>query len=263
MSRPIDLLLGRLAVERGFARRDQIDAGLRIQQDAHPEPPLGIILLDAGLLTLAQVDELLRIQREEWARLDSRLTDRAEAWRFGRLAVERGNVPVEEVRRSLREQARREEAGEPGGPLGRNLVVLPLRLLLRFLRQPSGRRVGERRRAREQLIERRPHRVDVRPPVHFRRLGELLRAHVQRRAEHLPGLGERAQRRAGLRSGVHAHIVLGELCEAEVDHARGQARAVARDEDIARLDVRAGCRARGKSAAPPPPGARSRPRREP
>jgi len=72
MPRPVDLLLGRLAVERGLLTRAQVDEALCAQAAQTPAPPLGVghpresvlaplavILVEQGWLSHAQVEELL------------------------------------------------------------------------------------------------------------------------------------------------------------------------------------------------------------
>ncbi|MBI5365588.1 MAG: hypothetical protein HZA54_01015, partial [Planctomycetes bacterium] len=122
MNQPLETLLGRLAVERRLLTPDQVDAALRDQERELPPPPLGVLLVERGLLTPAQVEELLDAQAALLARYDAEGRETARAWRFGRFAVARRAVSVEEVNRALREQGRRRDAGEPAAPLGRILV---------------------------------------------------------------------------------------------------------------------------------------------
>jgi hypothetical protein len=90
MPRPVDLLLGRLAVEGGLATRAQVDAALAAQGRHQPEPPLGVVLVEAGVLTPAQASNLLRMQQEALLRVDARAADRASSWHFGTIVVARG-----------------------------------------------------------------------------------------------------------------------------------------------------------------------------
>lgn len=57
MARPVDALLGRLAVERGLLTRAQLDAALRVQEAERPVPPIGVVLVEHRFLTHEQVDE--------------------------------------------------------------------------------------------------------------------------------------------------------------------------------------------------------------
>ncbi len=120
MPRPIDCLLGRLAVEVGLLTRAQVDAALRIQQSFTPPPPLGVVFLEAGLLNHEQLARLLAHQRESDHRTATAVpaADWVGSYRFGVLAVRMGFVAPGVVNEALREQARREDAGMPWTRLG-------------------------------------------------------------------------------------------------------------------------------------------------
>jgi twitching motility protein PilT len=57
-------LLGRLAVEQGMLNQAQLDQVLRIHAQLQGTQPLGALFVQRGLLTLGQVQELLRLQRQ-------------------------------------------------------------------------------------------------------------------------------------------------------------------------------------------------------
>ncbi|MBI5367245.1 MAG: hypothetical protein HZA54_09420 [Planctomycetes bacterium] len=121
MKRPAEMLLGRLAVERGWVSRAQVEAALRAQEGRRPVPPLGVLLVEQGALRQDQVNTLLETQVRAFARLDLRRGEDARGWLFGYLAVERGFARREQVNAALREQGRASEAGRPIPPLGRLL----------------------------------------------------------------------------------------------------------------------------------------------
>lgn len=59
------LLLGRLAVEKGFCTQEQVDSCLRIQAQLGGKHNLGALLLHRGYLTEAQLNELLLLQKAQ------------------------------------------------------------------------------------------------------------------------------------------------------------------------------------------------------
>lgn len=67
-------------------------------------------------------------------------------------------------------------------------------------RDPLGARPGERRSAREHLVQDTSQRVEVGSTVHDGRTGDLLRTQVFRRADE-----ETPCREAGARGGAHGH----------------------------------------------------------
>ncbi len=123
MSRPLDILLGRLAVERCGLTPAQIQQALACQESQDPRPPLGVVFVEFGWLTHEQVEDLLRVQSRDSPESPSRIDAHASVWRFGRLAIRSGRVPAERVNAALREQARREDLGEPWALLGEILVA--------------------------------------------------------------------------------------------------------------------------------------------
>lgn len=120
--RPAELLLGRLAVDRGLVTRSQVEDALALQDRRTPRPPLGVLLVDLGLVRPADMESLLAAQAAAFARLDLRGGETGRAWLFGYLAVERGYAALPQVNEALREQGRRAEAGAAPPPLGRILV---------------------------------------------------------------------------------------------------------------------------------------------
>ncbi len=119
---PAERLFGRIAVARGFATQEQIHRALRRQEAESPPPPLGVVLVEEGVLTHEQVLTLLADQGAALEVLDPHTGRRREAWRLGDRALQRGLLTVEQLNRALREQARREEARGTGILLGEILV---------------------------------------------------------------------------------------------------------------------------------------------
>jgi len=57
-----DILFGKIALNKRLIRRDLLNRALQYQRAQAPQQPLGEILLEKGILTKAQVDEILAFQ---------------------------------------------------------------------------------------------------------------------------------------------------------------------------------------------------------
>ena len=122
------LLLGRIAVEKGYLGWEDLDRCVR-EQDPDPlvrparrGAPLGELLVSHGCLSTAQLTDVLG---EQQRRLQARAggADRQEDALFGQLAVRERMVGREEVNAALRTQAAMAERGAREIPrLGRLLV---------------------------------------------------------------------------------------------------------------------------------------------
>lgn len=98
-----DLLIGRIAVEKGFVAAAKVEECIRIQQQTHQ--PLGQILLAKGYITKAQLDSLLGAQNEQLNAVDPVTKRRKEAVLFGKLAVREGYVTLDSLNECLAIQA--------------------------------------------------------------------------------------------------------------------------------------------------------------
>lgn len=71
-------LFGQIAIRRGFVTTEQLDAALSMQHERPVGTPrlLGLIMLDEGLITTAQMIEILREVRslttQRWMRRNAR-----------------------------------------------------------------------------------------------------------------------------------------------------------------------------------------------
>jgi len=121
MESPKEVLLGRIAVKRGFLSREELAMALE-EQARRDNPPLGVLLVQLGLLSQMQIDGLLEEQRRALA---------APAWQgqlagapsppaaptttgenlLGRRAVELGLVSQEQLNECIRLQGTREADG--------------------------------------------------------------------------------------------------------------------------------------------------------
>ncbi len=91
-----DVLLGRIAVERGFLEPAQVEWAFKLQESGTPGR-LGEILVQQGLLAPAQLVELLHIQRGK--------LDHIEHVRFGKIALRKGYVTREQLLKGLQAQS--------------------------------------------------------------------------------------------------------------------------------------------------------------
>ncbi|MCI0339606.1 MAG: protein kinase [Planctomycetales bacterium] len=94
-----DVLLGQLALRRGFVTSDQLEECLDLQEQVYDlglTENLGSILVKRGLVTAPQRDALLRLQ--------DRVLGRREQALYGRLAVSNGFVAPEQLTEALRQQ---------------------------------------------------------------------------------------------------------------------------------------------------------------
>jgi predicted Ser/Thr protein kinase len=121
----LDALLGRIALERGLLRPEQLREALAEQArevgaGKARARPLGVILVARGFLTDEQLVALLEEQK---SRLAAATTLHRQDEVFGKLLVEKGGVPADRVNECLRLQAEAAEAGQAPVPrLGELLV---------------------------------------------------------------------------------------------------------------------------------------------
>lgn len=118
----IDLLIGRIALERKLVTREQLTEAL-FEQAGEAEPsPLGQILVRRGHLKPADLDGLLAEQKrrigEAFELTDAKLEDAL----LGRLLVRQGLLTEKQLYECLREQASQSEQGQPAPRLGELLV---------------------------------------------------------------------------------------------------------------------------------------------
>jgi hypothetical protein len=125
---PFPLLLGRIAVEKGYLGRDDLDQCVReqegdpLQRASRMKVPLGKLLVSRGLLSAGQLSLVLEEQQRRF-QARSRAAVRQEDILFGQLVVKERLVSREDVNAAIRFQAVMAEQGYPDVPrLGRLLV---------------------------------------------------------------------------------------------------------------------------------------------
>ncbi|MBI5367097.1 MAG: hypothetical protein HZA54_08675, partial [Planctomycetes bacterium] len=131
---PPDLLLGRLALERGLVRREQLDLCLSDQEEAErlsvTRLPLGSLLVARGFLSVTDLAALLMEQAERADAATALEGVRRRDQLFGRIAILRGLLSESQLNMLLRMQARMQE--DTGLP-----VRLGELLLLKGYAQPD------------------------------------------------------------------------------------------------------------------------------
>ena len=120
------LLLGRIAVERGFINRDQLQECILDQgkDTAAGRPPrsLGILLVEKGFLTDTKLISLLEEQKARFQQPNAAVPVRQEDVLFGKLIAQGGLASPQQINECLRMQAESEERGEPALRLGELLI---------------------------------------------------------------------------------------------------------------------------------------------
>lgn len=118
-----DLVLGELAVGKGFVTRDQVEACFRMQLTSSLPRPLGQILLQEGLLTYDQLEELLFLQAER-APAESRApsTTTGDGPLLGQMLLARRWVTLDQLEECVREQMKLSREGVGHEPLGQILL---------------------------------------------------------------------------------------------------------------------------------------------
>ncbi len=109
-----DILLGRIAVDRGWVTRDQLSTCLKEQASVSTSEavPLGEILLRNGFLTSPQVEQLLEEQKRRLSDVVDLDSAEMEDSLLGRLLIKQGLVTERQIYECLRLQE--ERGGETG-----------------------------------------------------------------------------------------------------------------------------------------------------
>ncbi|HYF00330.1 MAG TPA: protein kinase, partial [Planctomycetota bacterium] len=107
---PPDLLLGRLALERGLLSPDQLAACMS-DQAAAPAESLGAIMLRKGLIRQRDLDALLEEQKQRLAGALEMTDPKLEDALLGRLLVKQGLLKEAQLYDCLRASAEAAEAG--------------------------------------------------------------------------------------------------------------------------------------------------------
>jgi hypothetical protein len=105
-----DILFGQIALERGLITKAQLDEVLARQEQGDGRQ-IGMLLIDAGHLQEDELEMVLTVQRERMARTAEHSTAKLSDVLFGRLIVARKLATQGQVNECLREQAKLEQMG--------------------------------------------------------------------------------------------------------------------------------------------------------
>lgn len=120
-----DLVLGELAVEKGYVTRDQVEACFRMQLTSSLPRPLGQILLQEGLISYDQLEELLFLQAERTpaeTRTDRGSSTTGDGPLLGQMLLARRWVTLDQLEECVREQMKLSRDGVGHEPLGQILM---------------------------------------------------------------------------------------------------------------------------------------------
>jgi hypothetical protein len=106
-----DLLVGQIAIDKGFISREQLDECLRLQEQNPTWKQVGMILLDKKFLTEEELEIALEIQRKNLERSVDNTDLKLKDLLFGRLVVARRLATQSQVNECLREQEQIERMG--------------------------------------------------------------------------------------------------------------------------------------------------------
>ena len=111
MASRTDLLFGQIALEKGFISAEDLDECLRTQEKASQWKQLGMIMLDRNLISEAELEIVLEIQRHNLETTIDNSELKLKDVLFGRLVVSRRYASQGQVNECLREQERIERRG--------------------------------------------------------------------------------------------------------------------------------------------------------
>ncbi len=111
MTSRTDLLLGQIALEKGFISQDELDECLRDQESGPQWRQLGMILLDKDYITEDDLEIALEIQRRNLEKTVDNTELKLKDVLFGRIVVSRRLATQSQVNECLREQERIERMG--------------------------------------------------------------------------------------------------------------------------------------------------------
>jgi hypothetical protein len=95
------LVIGELAVREGLLTREQLQDVVGLQQKAGFSQPLGALMLERKLLSKAQLDSLLRRQKQVIADYEKNLS---VSGLFGRIAIQMGFIREAQLAEAIRRQ---------------------------------------------------------------------------------------------------------------------------------------------------------------
>ena len=103
------LVIGELAVRERILTRDQLEKVVALQEESRFSQPLGALMLEKKLLSKAQLDSLLRRQKEAIADYEKSLS---VSGLFGQIAVQIGFITEHQLAEAIRVQLAMEAEGK-------------------------------------------------------------------------------------------------------------------------------------------------------
>ncbi|GEM_PF-1298752 len=114
MDAPREVLIGRLAVERGFLKKEELDLVVEEQGRRGAAMPLGELLLELGMLTRLQLDELVEAQKKTLAAPSPYTKDKPYgADLLGKHAIAAGLITQAQLNECIRLQGLAQKRGRP------------------------------------------------------------------------------------------------------------------------------------------------------
>ncbi|HXX93446.1 MAG TPA: hypothetical protein VEN81_07415 [Planctomycetota bacterium] len=95
------LVIGELAVRENLLSREQLEDIVSLQEKTKFSQPLGALMLEKQLLSKAQLDSLLRRQKQVIVDYEKTVS---VSGLFGRIAIERGHITEHELAAAIRQQ---------------------------------------------------------------------------------------------------------------------------------------------------------------
>jgi hypothetical protein len=122
------LVIGELAVREQLLTREQLDDVVALQEKSKFSQPLGALMLERKLLSKAQLDSLLRRQKQALADYEKTVS---VSGLFGRIAIERGHITEHELAAAIRHQLALDGEGKRH-KIGQILIHMKALTLIQF-----------------------------------------------------------------------------------------------------------------------------------
>lgn len=122
------LVIGELAVRGRLITREQLDHVIGLQERRGFAQPLGALMLEQKLLTHAQLDSLLRQQKQSLGEFEREVS---VSGLFGRIAIERGYITEKELAEAIRRQLALDAEGQRP-KIGQILIQMKSMTLVQF-----------------------------------------------------------------------------------------------------------------------------------
>lgn len=109
MATKADMQFGRLAVQMGIVSAEQLEKALRVEQASKETKPLGLVLLEQGVLDEEQLNAIIEAQRQSLRERAQHTREKRDDMLFGRLVLRLGLASEQQIAECLRVQGKVEE----------------------------------------------------------------------------------------------------------------------------------------------------------